>query len=137
MNKIFKITGWVLAIIGTVFAIMSLATGGDPKVVDLLLKYTYVLFFLAVIIWIGVAVFITGKNNPKGLLKAGLFVVVAAAIVFIAYLMASGAPALNVKQQPSTSWLKLTDTLLLLTYILGGAAIVTIIYGAIRDGINK
>ena len=33
--------------------------------------------------------------------------------------------------------LKLTDTMLLLTYVLGGAAIVAIIVGAVRDAINN
>ena len=135
MNKIFKITGWVLGLLGIVFGILAFVNGGSS--VDLLLRYTYFLFFAAVVIWIGLAIFIAGKNNPKNLLKAAGVVVGIAALVVLAYVLSSGAPALNVKTQPSTQWLKLTDTMLLLTYVLGGAAIVAIIVGAVRDAINN
>ena len=135
MNKVFKITGWVLGLLGIVFGILAFVNGGSS--VDLLLRYTYFLFFAAVVIWIGLAIFIAGKNNPKNLLKAAGEVVAIAALVALAYVLSSGAPALNVKTQPSSQWLKLTDTMLLLTYVLGGAAIVAIIVGAIRDAINN
>ena len=135
MNKIFKITGWVLGLLGIVFGILAFVNEGSS--VDLLLRYTYFLFFAAVVIWIGLAIFIAGKNNPKNLLKAAGVVVGIAVLVVLAYVLSSGAPALNVKTQPSTQWLKLTDTMLLLTYVLGGAAIVAIIVGAVRDAINN
>lgn len=135
MNKIFKITGWVLGLLGIVFGILAFANGGSA--IDLLLRYTYVLFIAAVVIWIGLSIFISGRNNPKNLLKAAGVVVGVAALVILAYVLSSGAPALNVKLQPTTQWLKLTDTMLLLTYVLGGAAIVAIIVGAVRDAINN
>ena len=135
MNKIFKITGWVLGLLGIVFGVLAFANGGSA--IDLLLRYTYVLFIAAVAIWIGLSIFITGRNNPKDLLKAAGIVVGIAVLVVLAYVLSSGAPALNVKTQPSTQWLKLTDTMLLLTYVLGGAAIVAIIVGAVRDAINN
>ena len=135
MNKIFKITGWVLGLLGIVFGILAFTNGGSS--VDLLLRYTYFLFFAAVVVWIGLAIFIAGKNNPKNLLKAAGVVVGIAVLVALAYVLSSGAPALNVKTQPTTQWLKLTDTMLLLTYVLGGAAIVAIIVGAVRDAINN
>lgn len=135
MNKIFKITGWVLGLLGIVFGILAFVNEGSS--VDLLLRYTYFLFFAAVVIWIGLAIFIAGKNNPKNLLKAAGVVVGIAVLVVLAYVLSSGAPALNVKTQLSTQWLKLTDTMLLLVYVLGGAAILSIIVGAIRDAINN
>lgn len=135
MNKIFKITGWVLGLLGIVFGILAFANGGSS--VDLLLRYTYFLFFAAVVIWIGLAIFISGRNNPKDLLKAAGVVVGIAVLVVLAYVLSAGAPALNVKTQPSTQWLKLTDTMLLLVYVLGGAAILAIIVGAVRDAINN
>lgn len=135
MNKIFKITGWVLGLLGIVFGILALANGGSA--IDLLLRYTYVLFIAAVVIWIGLSIFIAGRNNPKHLLKAAGVVVGVAALVVLAYVLSSGAPALNAKTQPTPQWLKLTDTMLLLTYVLGGAAIIAIIVGAVRDAINN
>ena len=135
MNKIFKITGWVLGLLGIVFGILALVNEGSS--VDLLLRYTYFLFFAAVVIWIGLAIFIAGRNNPKNLLKAAGVVVGVAALVVLAYVLSAGAPALNVKTQPTPQWLKLTDTMLLLVYVLGGAAILAIIVGAVRDAINN
>ena len=135
MNKIFKITGWVLGLLGIVFGILAFVNEGSS--VDLLLRYTYFLFFSAVVIWIGLAIFIAGRNNPKNLLKAAGVVVGVAALVVLAYVLSAGAPALNVKTQPTPQWLKLTDTMLLLTYVLGGAAIIAIIVGAVRDAINN
>lgn len=135
MNKIFKITGWVLALLGIVFGILAFVNEGSS--VDLLLRYTYFLFFAAVVIWIGLAIFIAGRNNPKNLLKAAGVVVGIAVLVVLAYVLSAGAPALNVKTQPTPQWLKLTDTMLLLTYVLGGAAIIAIIVGAVRDAINN
>ena len=135
MNKIFKITGWVLGLLGIVFGILAFVNEGSS--VDLLLRYTYFLFFAAVAIWIGLAIFIAGRNNPKNLLKAAGVVVGIAVLVVLAYVLSAGAPALNVKTQPTPQWLKLTDTMLLLTYVLGGAAIIAIIVGAVRDAINN
>lgn len=135
MNKIFKITGWVLGLLGIVFGILAFVNEGSS--VDLLLRYTYFLFFAAVVIWIGLAIFIAGRNNPKNLLKAAGVVVGIAVLVVLAYVLSAGAPALNVKTQPTQQWLKLTDTMLLLTYVLGGAAIIAIIVGAVRDAINN
>ena len=135
MNKIFKITGWVLGLLGIVFGILAFVNEGSS--VDLLLRYTYFLFFAAVVIWIGLAIFIAGRNNPKNLLKAAGVVVGVTALVALAYVLSAGAPALNVKTQPTPQWLKLTDTMLLLTYVLGGAAIIAIIVGAVRDAINN
>lgn len=135
MNKIFKITGWVLGLLGIVFGILAFVNEGSS--VDLLLRYTYLLFFAAVVIWIGLAIFIAGRNNPKNLLKAACVVVGVAALVVLAYVLSAGAPALNVKTQPTPQWLKLTDTMLLLTYVLGGGAIIAIIVGAVRDAINN
>ena len=135
MNKIFKITGWVLGLLGIVFGILAFVNEGSS--VDLLLRYTSFLFFAAVVIWIGLAIFIAGRNNPKNLLKAAGVVVGVAALVVLAYVLSAGAPALNVKTQPTPQWLKLTDTMLLLTYVLGGAAIIAIIVGAVRDAINN
>ena len=135
MNKIFKITGWVLGLLGIVFGILAFVNEGSS--VDLLLRYTYFLFFAAVVIWIGLAIFIAGRDNPKNLLKAAGVVVGVAALVVLAYVLSAGAPALNVKTQPTPQWLKLTDTMLLLTYVLGGGAIIAIIVGAVRDAINN
>ena len=135
MNKIFKITGWVLGLLGIVFGILAFVNEGSS--VDLLLRYTYFLFFAAVVIWIGLAIFIAGRNNPKNLLKAAAVVVGVAALLVLAYALSAGAPALIVKTLPTPQWLKLTDTMLLLTYVLGCAAFISIIVISDREAINN
>lgn len=146
MNKIFKWICWALMIIGVAFLVWGFVGGwpggvNDPNgqpVVNMMLRYAYFLLIAAVAILLVLTLVISGTNNPKGLVKAGLFLVVAAAVVFVAYLFASGAPALNVKDMPSAAGLKWIDTLLLLTYILGVAAFCSIIYGVIRGSVlNK
>ena len=136
MNKLSKIIGWVLGIIGIALGIWCFASGVDSTV-DIYLKYTYFLLIAAVVILILLAIFMTAKNNPKGLLWALVVLAGIAALVGVTFALSSGAPAVNVKQQPSEAWLKLTDTMLMLSYILGCAAVVAIIFGAIRGALNN
>jgi hypothetical protein len=139
MNKISKIIGWVLGIVGIVVGIWCLLKGeaSNEGPVNLLLRYSYFLLIAAVVILLGLAIIQAAKNNPKSLLRALLVIVGIAVLVAIAYALASGDPVVNVKNQPSATWLKLTDTIMLLVYILGGAAILSIIVGVIRNAITN
>lgn len=138
MNKLSKIIGWVLGIIGVVLGIMCLANGeSNPSLVDVILRYSYVLLIAAVVILLGLAIIMAAKNDPKSLIKGLIVLVGIAVLVAIAYALASGDPVPNIKNTQSASMLKLTDTMLLLTYILGGAAIVAIFFGVIRNAIKN
>ena len=139
MKNISKIIGWVLGILGIVLGIWCLTKGeaSNEGPVNLLLRYSYFLLIAAVVILLLLAIIQTAKNNPKGLIKALCVIVGVAALVAIAYALASSDPIVSLKAQPSESTLKLTDTVMKLTYILGGAAIVSIIFGVIRNAINK
>ncbi|MBQ1842143.1 MAG: hypothetical protein II130_04085 [Bacteroidales bacterium] len=139
MKNISKIIGWVLGIVGIVLGILCLANGGatNEGPVNILLRYSYFLLIAAVVILLLLAIIQTAKNNPKGLIKALCVIVGVAALVAIAYALASSDPIVSLKAQPSESTLKLTDTVMKLTYILGGVAIVSIIFGVIRNAINK
>ena len=139
MKNISKIIGWVLGIVGIVLGILCLANGGatNEGPVNILLRYSYFLLIAAVVILLLLAIIQTAKNNPKGLIKALCVIVGVAALVAIAYALASSDPIVSLKAQPSESTLKLTDTVMKLTYILGGAAIVSIIFGVIRNAINQ
>jgi hypothetical protein len=57
----------------------------------------------------------------------------------VAYLIAPGSPAMNLTSmdQPSAATLKLTDTILYLTYFAGILAVVAIIVGEIRLAITN
>ncbi|MBR3441956.1 MAG: hypothetical protein IKH00_09895 [Bacteroidales bacterium] len=139
MKNISKIIGWVLGILGIVLGIWCLTKGeaSNEGPVNLLLRYSYFLLIAAVVILLGLAIIQTARNNPKGLLKALCVIVGVAALVAIAYALASSDPIVSLKKQPDAGTLKLTDTIMKLTYILGGAAIVSIIFGVIRNAINK
>ena len=139
MKNISKIIGWVLGILGIVLGIWCLTKGEatNEGPVNLLLRYSYFLLIAAVVILLGLAIIQTARNNPKGLLKALCVIVGVAALVAIAYALASSDPIVSLKKQPDAGTLKLTDTIMKLTYILGGAAIVSIIFGVIRNAINK
>jgi len=139
MNKIFKWIGWILGILGVVLAIWSVSSGDNPESgsVDTILRYTYFLFIAAVVLWIGLAIILAGKNNAKGLLKAALFIVAAAVLVGVVYVLSQGNPALNVKNQPDVQTLKMTDTILSLVAILGIGAVAAILFGVIRSAITK
>ena len=139
MKNISKIIGWVLGILGIVLGIWCLTKGeaSNEGPVNLLLRYSYFLLIAAVVVLLGLAIIQTARNNPKGLLKALCVIVGVAALVAIAYALASGDPIVSLKKQPDAGTLKLTDTIMKLTYILGGAAILSIIFGVIRNAINK
>ena len=139
MKNISKIIGWVLGILGIVLGIWCLTKGeaSNEGPVNLLLRYSYFLLIAAVVILLGLAIIQTARNNPKGLLKALCVIVGVAALVAIAYALASSDPIVSLKKQPDAGTLKLTDTIMKLTYILGGAAIASIIFGVIRNAINK
>ena len=139
MKNISKIIGWVLGILGIVLGIWCLTKGeaSNEGPVNLLLRYSYFLLIAAIVILLGLALIQAARNNPKSLIRAILVIVGVAALVAIAYALASGDPAVSVKNQPSATWLKLTDTIMLLVYILGGAAVLSILFGVIRSAITN
>lgn len=103
-----------------------------------LLTWTYVMIGIAVFCWVVIGLVMSALNDPKSLVKTGIIIVGAAALCLVAFLLAKGNPAMGMLEQPSEGTLKLTDTILNLTYIVGGAAIVAIIVGEIRMAIaNK
>ena len=103
-----------------------------------LLTWTYIMIGIAVFCWVVIGLVMSALNDPKSLIKTGIIIVGAAALCLVAFLLAKGNPAMGMLEQPSEGTLKLTDTILNLTYIVGGAAIVAIIVGEIRMAIaNK
>ena len=103
----------------------------DNGTVDPLLYWAYIVLGIALAAVIGIGLYITAVTNPKGLIKIGIAIVAAAVLFGICYLLASGAPAINCSKPTTPSELKLTDTILNLAYIVGGAAILSIICGEV------
>ena len=141
-NKIFKWAMVLLIIVSVALLVWGFATGwdkGNVATVDALLGWTYIMVGLAVAAVVIVGLVIGTINNPKSLIKIGIGLVAVAVVCFIAYLIAPGDPALNLTtmDQPSDSMLKLTDTILYLTYFAGIVAVLSIVVGEIRLAITN
>ena len=136
-GKIFKILMWVLTIISVGLLVWGFAKnfgkGAGDTPVDVLLYWSYIMVGIAIVAVVVVGLIIGIKNNPKSLVKLGIGLAAVAVICLVAYLLAPGNPAvaLTSMDQPSAGILKLTDTILNLTYFAGGAAILSIIVGEI------
>ena len=140
-DKIIKWFLLALFIVGAVFSFYGFAVGfdtnGDAAVDNMLYcAYIYAGIALAAVV-LGVVV-IGGINNPKTLLKLFAGLVVVAAIIAGAYFLAPGTPAVGYLGEPvSDMTLKLTDTMLNLTYLLCGGAVLSLIVGAIVSAVRK
>ena len=142
--KYDKIIKWLLLalfIVGAVFSFYGFAVGfdtnGDAAVDNMLYcAYIYAGIALAAVV-LGVVV-IGGINNPKTLLKLFAGLVVVAAVIAGAYFLAPGTPAVGYLGEPvSDMTLKLTDTMLNLTYLLCGGALLSLVVGAIVSATRK
>lgn len=138
LNKFFKTLMLVLILVSVGLLVWGSVVGfttNDGQAVDVLFYWAYVMVGLAVASWVLVGLVLMAKNNPKSLIKVGIVLVVAAALAFVAYLLAPGNPAVgreNISPADTLATLKLTDTVLNLTYFAGAAAVVAIIIGEIR-----
>lgn len=127
----------LLIVVSVVLLVLGFAAGWKEGNVDTLLTWTYIMVGLALAAVIVVGLIIGAMNDPKSLVKLGIGLVVVAAVCFAAYLIAPGAPAMGMLQQPSAATLKLTDTILYLTYFAGIVAVLAIVVGEIRLAITN
>ncbi|MEE0237470.1 MAG: hypothetical protein UD961_15115 [Bacteroidales bacterium] len=142
--KYDKIIKWVLValfIVGIVFSVYGFLVGFESNgnaPVDNILYCAYAFAAIALLaVVIGVVV-IGGINNPKSLLKLVLGLVAVGAIVAVAYVLAPGTPAVGYLGDPvSDGTLKLTDTVLNLTYFTFGLSILALVVGWIVGAVRK
>ena len=142
--KYEKLIKWLLValfIVGIVFSVYGFIVGFDTNgnaPVDNILYCTYAFAAIAVLAVVFGVVVIGGINNPKNLLKLLGGLVVVAAIVAVAYVLAPGTPAVGYLDEPvSEGTLKLTDTVLNLTYFSFGAAVLALVVGWIVGATRK
>ena len=142
--KYDKIIKWVLValfIVGILFSVYGFLVGFESNgnaPVDNILYCAYAFAAIALLaVVIGVVV-IGGINNPKSLLKLVLGLVAVGAIVAVAYVLAPGTPAVGYLGEPvSDGTLKLTDTVLNLTYFTFGLSILALVVGWIVGAVRK
>lgn len=136
MNKIIKWVMWALIAVGVAVTVYAFATDFSEASIDTLLYWAYAMVGAAVVsILCGIGA--EAKVNPKALIKYAVYLVGAAALIGVAYVLAPGTPAIGYNGAPVTDQtLKLTDTILNLTYITLAASIVailgSIVWGAVK-----
>ncbi len=135
--KVIKVILLCFLLISVVVALYAAIKGFNDASVDLLFYWTYAMIAMAVLAIVFVAGAIGIKNDKKFLWKLLIIVGGAAVVCAIVYVLSPGAPAIGLAQQPSSSTLKLTDTVLNLTYVVGVAAVITVIVGEIYKGIRN
>ena len=142
--KYEKIIKWILAVlfaVGVVFSFYGFAVGFETNgnaPVDNILYCTYAYVAVTIIAVLMGVVVIGGINNPKSLLKLLLGLVAIAVIVAVAYFLAPGTPAVGYLGEPvSDATLKMTDTILNLTYFLCGGAILSLVAGWVITATRK
>ncbi|MDR2970163.1 MAG: hypothetical protein LBV32_11265 [Tannerellaceae bacterium] len=156
VTKIRKFSSWVLILCTIVtLAVLGLFFfGGDlelykgdmwnPKYIDVLLYWQYILFGLTVFaaIVLGLYQFAASfKSNPKGGVMGLVVLLLFFALLFLTYSFGDATPLniLNVDAQAFNVpfWLKITDMWLYTTYTLTGLVILAIIGGSIKRIFDK
>lgn len=141
--KIFKILLVVLIVVSVGILLWGMIKGypesGSPDngTVAPLLYWAYCVLGIALAAVVCLGLYITATTNPKGLVKIGIAVVAAAVLFGVCYLLASGAPAINCSKPTTPAELKMTDTILNLAFVVGGAAVLSIICGEVLMTIRK
>ena len=143
--KLVKIVLVVLIVLSVAVLLWGMIKGypatvaEDNGTVDPLLFWAYIVLGIAPVSVICVGLYVTATTNPKGLVKIGIAVVGAAVLFGVCYLVASGAPAIGYTgtKLPTATELKMTDTILNLAYLVGGAAILSIIVSEVYMTIRK
>ena len=137
-EKIVKIMLWVLMIVSTGITVWGYVAGFNDASVDTLLYWAYVLIVVGIVAAILFGIAISAINNPKNLIKMGIELVAVVVVVGAVYFLSSGAPAVGyVGKEVSQMTLKLTDTVLNLTYILCAVTVLAIIGGGVYNAIRN
>ncbi len=128
----------VLILVSVGILVWGFTAGWTDQAVEILIKWTYAMVAIAIAATILVGLIISTKNNPKSLIKLGIGLVVIAAICFGIYMVSPGNPAVGLTgEQPEAGTLKITDTILNLTYLSAALAVVSIIAGEIIIAIRN
>lgn len=140
-SKIFKLVLLVLFIIGAVLSCYGFIVGWDdagnaPVDIILYCAYGFAAITLAVVL-LGVVV-LDGINNPMSLVKLLVGLVIVGVIVAGAYFLAPGSAPVGYLGEPvSDLTLKLTDTIMNLTYLLCGGALLALVAGGVMSVLKK
>lgn len=137
MSKIIKYITWALMIVGIILTALVFVQDGSETSVNNLIYWTYAMVVLA-LVSILYNIVRDSVINPKNIIKIGIVLVGTIVIIGVAYFLAPGTPAVGYVGAPVTDLtLKLTDTVLNLTYFSVAAAVLTVIVGVVLDAVKK
>ncbi len=133
--KYLSIIRYVMLGIGVLLVLLFyLGVTGVSQSVDLMIRWTYILLFLAIVCAV-VFPLVNLVKNPTGAMRTLVGLGVVVVILLISYLAASDAPittsAGNVVDDATT--LKLSDMGIISAYIALALSIIVIIWGEIRN----
>jgi DMSO/TMAO reductase YedYZ heme-binding membrane subunit len=144
-KKIAQYVLWALMALSLVFVAWFFFGGfiegtegtnyAEPKITEAILRWTYVLLGIALAITIAFPL-IFMFTNLRSAKRMGIILVIAAVLIFISYQLADDS-ILNLIQYtgpdnvPGT--LKIVGTGIIFMYILGAAAIVSVLYSSISN----
>lgn len=121
-----------------IYAISNLAEAMATKgSLDFLLIWGYVMVLAAILLVVIMSI-INIAGNRKSLKRTGITLLIAVVLIGISYLLASGDPVtVNTATPPTEAVLKMTDTLLNLSYALVVIAVLALIWGSLRNLIHN
>ena len=153
-TKILEICLLVISLIGLVVFFANNASTGlytvaneaealaTTGMLDIVLFWAYALVIAAIVLVVVVLVVVLSiinmAGNKKSLKKTGILLLIAVVLIGVSYLLASGDPiAVNMEVQPTHATLKMTDTLLNLSYALVVIALLALVWGSVRNLIKN
>ncbi|MDP3437033.1 MAG: hypothetical protein Q8S04_07300 [Bacteroidales bacterium] len=129
MSKFIKYLSYILLGLAVVITIAFFTN--KEGMIDTFLGYAYLLLGVALVLALGLPL-LQMISNPKSLKKVLYSLILVVVVVGLAYLLASGDPlATTLDKEPTASTLKITDTGLIITYLLFAASVTAIIAGGI------
>lgn len=137
MAKFVKYILYLLFGLGVIFTVAFLINTESDGMLNTYLYYAYILFGLAIVLAI-VLPLIGMIQNPKSFKKMLFGFILAAVVIGISYLAASGDPVpVNVTTEPTALTYKITDTGLILVYILLAVSFISIVAGSLVNMVRN
>lgn len=137
MQKGLKIFSAVIFVLILIVAVLFYANPESETMVNIVIYFAYIITAIAILCTLILPLPLLFQY-PKKLKKVGLSLLLVVVVFGIGYLLSSGDPInLNIENQPSEQTLKLTDTGLIVTYILVAVSIITIVGGSVKSILDK
>jgi hypothetical protein len=133
--KILELILFLVSLVLFVVVLVSKPTGVDSGSLDTFLYWIYVLVLFAICVTLLFPLIAAFKDKKK-LLRLVLLIVAVVVIVGGAWLIAPGK-AIETNQVTTPGDFKLADTVLFVSYLMVAAAIVALIWSAIRNAVKK